>query len=361
MANGSDSRARDALLRLLADASSSPEARVDALVALSQRTLFVATWEPLSPSYRTLEQGDGRTALPVFTDEWELDHAATELDWNRNGARVGRVEIGAREALRKVIDDKLDCLVVDLAARHSMEAQRAEIEPLAMARTRSDSQGAFAAVGRISSTMLEAVRASQTATPPASPTLARVSTPPPPGVALPIRTPPPPAPERRIRTPFPQPPAPLVQQVQHVSVPPAPRLPTSVLPPPPVAQLSPGLPVSDATAKLLPVQEEPIDAMLDSLIAVMRNFPEVEWAAYGMVSVAEAPARPMIVVRVDPSYRQRTGEIASGVAGASSTFGSALDMLLIDRADLIKAARFECITFFPWKRRKTGGMPPVVA
>ncbi len=354
MGQGNENRAREALLRLLADASSSPQARVDALVALSQRTVWVATWEPKSPSLRTLEQDDGRTALPVFTDEWELDHAAAELEWNRPGVAVARKEIGAREALRRVLESNVDCLIVDLASGHCLEASRAEIEPLAKATARTESQGAFAAVGRITNTMLEAVRASQASIAPAAmpgssapssfalaptplPTSAgtgHVSSRPP----MPAIPPPPPLPKGSALPP----------PMAASALPPPMRTST---PPPPVA----AVPLPDSTARLLPLTEEPVEAMLDSLIAQLRGYPEVEWAAYCNVSLSEGAEHPVIAIRVDPAYRHRANDLASMVAGTTQAFGPRLEMMMLDRPDLLKLARIEGLTFFPWKKKRTGG------
>ena len=52
MGDAPTDRATEAFRRLLSDAAAGGQAKVDALVALSQRTLFVATWTPGSVRQR---------------------------------------------------------------------------------------------------------------------------------------------------------------------------------------------------------------------------------------------------------------------------------------------------------------------
>ena len=56
-----------AFRRVLAEATAGEQARVDALVVLAQRTLFIATWPAPNQVARTLTNSDGETALPLFT------------------------------------------------------------------------------------------------------------------------------------------------------------------------------------------------------------------------------------------------------------------------------------------------------
>lgn len=66
-----------AFRRLLKDVAGDERARVDALVALSQRTVFVATW-PTDPEsgIRTLTSSGGDTAMPIFSGLEVIKEAA---------------------------------------------------------------------------------------------------------------------------------------------------------------------------------------------------------------------------------------------------------------------------------------------
>lgn len=383
-------RAGEAFRRLLAEAASSPQARIDALIASSQRTVMVATWEPRNAGYRTLEHEDGHIGLPVFSDEWELEHAAAELGWAAETGKVGRKEIGMREAMRMVIEQQLAFLLIDLASTHCIEASRAEIEPLVKASSRSDSHGPFAAVGRITSSMMEAVRASSVGVgmderrsrPPSNLNLPAVTATPgmPPAAARAPQMP-------GIRTPEPvirpsQIPAMRAAQVPPSSRPPmgagssrpemgrpssAPALPRpagvpafspSMAPPePPAPRVSPSRPPPanaflDHTATLAHVNFEPNEALLQEVSVVLKSFPEVEWASYCMVSISGGPLRAMIGVRVDPSMHSRIPDVAAAITATPTAQQTGTAVLVLDR--LTREARIDGVPFHPWRRKRTG-------
>src|SRR5688572_16218382 len=93
-------RALAAFRRLLSDAGSGGQSKVDALVALAQRTVFVPTWKTGEEGYRTLTSSSGDTALPIFTDEIQIRDAAQRYGWVEPNGSVSFEEVGARKAFR---------------------------------------------------------------------------------------------------------------------------------------------------------------------------------------------------------------------------------------------------------------------
>ena len=70
-----------ALKQALVAALRDPAQRARAVVSLRGAELWAATW-PNDPSFlRTLTSSDRVTALPLFSDERELDDASTRYGW----------------------------------------------------------------------------------------------------------------------------------------------------------------------------------------------------------------------------------------------------------------------------------------
>ena len=88
------------LRRVLQSAADDERARVDALIALGQRTLFAALWPGQDKYIRTLTNPTGQTAMPLFTGLDVLEAAATNLGWREPDGSVNWRELGAREAIR---------------------------------------------------------------------------------------------------------------------------------------------------------------------------------------------------------------------------------------------------------------------
>lgn len=338
MGDAPTDRATEAFRRLLSDAAAGGQAKVDALVALSQRTLFVATWTPGSDDFRTLVNSSGQQALPVFSSKAELDEAAGRFGWAGPDGSVPHLEVGARKVFRRLVESDLGFLIIDIASDHSLECERAEIEPLMGGRGRSDSSGPYAAVGRISETMLQAVKpASGAAQPPGSL----------PEGALPQDAPTAPGTQAAPQTP--------------------PAAPPQAPPPPAPAAKPPGLTVShDAPAaggasatfgsgagsvSLHPLAEEPSDELLDALSDVLRGYPEVEWAAFALAARGPTEPVPTVGLRVDTAYRARVNEIIAQLKQTGDAQGASLDVLLLDDPSLVRAARSDALVFFPWRRR----------
>ena len=297
-------RALSAFRRLLADAADGGQSKVDALVALSQRTLLVPTWTVGGDDYRPLVSSDGHNALPVFTGKDILDDAARRFGWMQPDGTVAYKEVGSRAAFRHALAHQLAFVVIDIVASHTLEVERGEIQPLLESRNRSDSSGAFAGVGRISEMMLQQVRPSSVPAAPPSTAPASFSE------------------------------APLVP-----SAPPSPsRPPLSALGgTPQTVQIHGGSSASEL--------------LLDSATEVLRKYPEVEWACHVIASRGGDPV-PMFGLRIDQTFRARLPELREALLNASKKCGGSVDILLLDDMALMKNARQEGEVFFPWRKRK---------
>ncbi len=336
-----------AFRRLLAEGAEGGQAKVDALVALAQRTVYVATWTDEGDDYRTLINSHGQNALPIFTSRDQLKEAGQKLGWLGPEGSVPAKEIGARAAFRHLVAHDLGFLIVDIAAPHTLEVERAEIEPL-LSADRSDSAGPFAAVGRISSTMLQAVRPTPR---------------PMPAVNAPSELPEGALPPADSVLPSEPPASGDGHRGAGGDLPPAGRRASSV--PPPTRQEPPaGVTASTSTVQgaitfgsgagsvtVAALSVEPDDALLDALSDVLRGFPEVEWASYFMASRGPTDARPTIGLRVDTSYRARVQDIVAALRGKADEQGASVDVLLLDDPALVREARARAIVFFPWRRR----------
>lgn len=330
-----------ALHRLLADAQQGGQAKVDALIALSQRTVFVVPWPNPADGYRTLVNSNGAAALPIFTDANALQTAGARFGWADASGRVPHTEIGSRQALTFARDRGLAFVVVDIAAEHSLEITAMEIEPLLTPAARRESQGPFSGTGRVSSTLMQSVRgsaASRSRTPPpgsipaASPkstpypgTLAQrpqVDAPPPgssPGVVAATGSSPgriTAAPSQRAGGSSPG-----MIAVTQANGPPSPMLPPQ---------------------RLAPLRSSVDSTQLDMLEIVLREYPEVEWACLGLTEGGLA-----IGLRVDARVRGRVGELAKELGRVSN----GTPIVLLDDPQLTRAARTEAYVFFPWRKK----------
>ncbi len=300
-------RQNEALLRLLVDATQGGQAKVDALVALSQRSVWVAPW-PGTENLRTLASSGGLVALPVFTSEATLGEAAVRFGWLDPTGQVAKLELGARAAFRHAIEKNLAFVVVDITEPHALELARDEIEPL-LAQRRRDSQGPFAATGRIESSLMAAV--ARRSSPGSAPTHPAAS-----GV------------------PTPAPGAPISSSGQ-ITAPSS--LPVGALPEAPAS--APLEAHALSSAPLGRPSAPPEDALVDRLDALLRGYPEVEWACLGLTE-----GRPALGLRVDARLRSRLDALASVVAA------SGLVTVVLDDPLHFKASRTEAFVFYPWRR-----------
>ncbi len=308
-----------ALHRLLTDAQQGGQAKVDALIALAQRTLWVVSWPNPADGYRTLVNSGGMAALPVFTERPMLDSAAERFGWVGPDGSIAALEVGARQALSFARERSLAFVVVDIVADHSLEIAQSELEPLLTPAARRESQGAFAGAGRISTLLKQSVRATPTAPLPAVGPI-RAPTPPP-GALAPARP--------QVQAP---PPGSSPGSVQ------APSSPGSV----PAGEPSPLV----SASRLMTLTSNPDPALVDRLDAVLRNYPEVEWACLGLASAAQT----ILVLRIDPRMRTRVDNLRTELGAVSN----GMPITLLDEPAVMRAARIEAFVFFPWRKKITG-------
>jgi hypothetical protein len=334
-------RVLEAFRRLLAEGSEGGQAKVDALVALSQRTVLVPLWTANDPGFRTLVNSTGQTALPVFTGKDQLDAAAVHFGWRQPDGSVPANEVGARQALRHAVAHDLPYVVVDIVGEHALEIERSELEPLLSPDSKRGS-GPYAAVGRITSSMLQAVKPTPPPQASADTEHADPAVPPPP--APPQETKAAPAPDHS-ETPA----AGTAEEATSSGAGAAPGITAS-------SEFQP-VPAGDGSAtfgsgssvRIEPPSEQPADELLDALDQVLRDYPEIEWASFCSAARGPAGALPTVGVRVDTSFRQRVGEIIERVRKAGDAAGATLDVLLLDAPEQMRAAR-DALVFYPWRR-----------
>jgi hypothetical protein len=333
--------------RLLLDAAGGGQAKVDALVALTQRTVFAATWaaDP-SSGLRTLTNSAGHSALPLFTTVPLLQAAARRYGWADQSGSVTHREVGAREALRHAVAHEVAFVILDIDSAHEIEIDRDEIGPLLTPQARRDSTGPYAGVGRVGSDMIKAVKPSGRSTPARG--IERADqTPRAIAVGSAVSTEPPgTGPQQRMG-------AGTHERVAAPASPPGglPRIDVQPVTPPsgahvPQATFGPG-----SSATVAPLGSPPDDALLNALAAVLREYPEVEWASLAAVSRGPTTPVPTICLRVDAAFRARVAEIMQKLRAAGETRSATLDCLILDDQVVMRAAREQGKVFYPWRRR----------
>lgn len=247
---------------------------VDALVALSQRTVLVVPWPDGIEGWRSLVNHEGIAALPIFTDRRALDEAASRYGWLDARGEVRFAEVGARAALNYAKTENLRFVVLDIASQHALEIAQSEFEPLLSAAAGRDSSGPYAGAGKVSSSLIRAVR------------------------------------------------------------------------PTPVALVAATEPRSTARS----VPSEPPLPLIDALVAVLREYPEVEWGCMFHASAGEGARVSTVGVRVDGGFRQRVNELVDALRSAGDAQDAVLDVVLLDDPALIHRARGEGLIFYPWRK-----------
>lgn len=350
-----------AFRRLLRQVGGDERARVDALVALSQRTVFAATW-PTDPEsgVRTLTSSGGETAMPVFTGLDILKDAASRFGWNNPDGTLSWRELGAREALRRAVARGVQMVVVDIGTDHAVEFARSEIEPLIAVGGRSDSTGPFAVSNKLSSALMSAVRGTSRP-PPISDdgegSGARPRSDYPGAGKIAILPPDPPMPSRvpRVSTP------PLGSRSASMSArsgssgnTPAQRR-QSEIPPGRARSITPDAsrltgPLADPTGMTFRAPATlPSSDALDQIADAIRRFPEVEWAS-ATTAEKDGATQPMIALRVDPAHRMRLADLNRSVRLASEDAGATMGVVVVDDPIQVKSARQVGVVFFPWKK-----------
>ncbi len=110
---------------------------------------------------------------------------------------------------------------------------------------------------------------------------------------------------------------------------------------------------SGSSVTVSPLRELPPDSLVDALSNVLRSFPEVEWAALCLTSRGPATPLPTVGLRVDTGFRARVNDIIAGVRETGDTHGASLDVLLLDNPEVMRTARNDALVFYPWRRTPT--------
>jgi hypothetical protein len=338
-----------AFRRLLKDASTGDEARVDALIALSQRTIFAPVWPHAPDEIRTLTNSQGEVALPIFSAKDELRKAARRFAWFQVDGSLKYEELGARAALRQALARPVQYVVVDISADHAVEFVPAEIRPLLTAQPKRASTGPFAATGKLSSDLLTAVRGRAYSLRPLTmrPESVSNSTPP-----------------RRSRRPRLSKSSAVARgHVNNDSVVRQSSVPSP--PAPPHAQRPPSVPIpakaseSEERAGSPSIEPEPpkltqpvvplSDILLQTINDGLRQFPEVDWACALDVTKDNGPV-PAVALRVDPSVLTRVAAIKETVRLAAAAQQTALEVILLESAEVVRVARSVGNIFYPWRK-----------
>lgn len=302
--------------------------------------MWAATWPTDPATLRTLTNSGGVTALAVFTDEEQLHDAAMRYAWLGLDGKVPSKRLHISEAMRFAKQHRAQVVVVDIAADHALELDEGEMDLLASppsgrppsysgmppvrtsrppgeeAPALSLSQLALSAIKPPSHQGLEAVSVTHSEAAPASEAHA-VSDRPLELESIPARA--------------------SAQTGQHASQGEAP------------SSISASFGAS-GSAQLLSLPEAPSDEIYDALSAVLREYPEVEWACVVRASRGPGEPTPSVGLRIS-AFRKNLNEISVKLREASISHGVAFDMLLLDSPEQMKAARQVGRPFYPWRKK----------
>jgi hypothetical protein len=329
-----------AFRRLLKDASAGDEARVDALIALSQRKVFAAMWPTAPDEVRTLTNSKGETAMPLFSGIDELKKAARRFGWFQPDGSLQQKELGARAALRQAVARSVQFVVVDIAADHAAEFAPAEIKPLLGAQPKRESTGPFAATGKLSTDLMEAVKRRSYSMRPLSMRPEAVSNSQPPRSSKRSRAAKAGHTVKRRSSLAPPPPPQPPQRPASLPAPPSSPTPSPV---------DPDKGSETDLPKFAALSQPLNDALIEVLRENLRQFPEVDWACAldiekgGVIATA-------IALRVDPALLTRVGAIQDTVRLAADNHHIALEFLLLDTVEITRAARNLGNVFYPWRK-----------
>ena len=94
---------------------------------------------------------------------------------------------------------------------------------------------------------------------------------------------------------------------------------------------------------------DPLDeGTLQGIAEALRRYPEVEWAC----ELADDDARPVIGLRIDPSFSGRTAEIGDAIQAAAQQDKVHVSVVLLVKPSQVRQARSLGRAFFPWRRRR---------
>lgn len=112
-------------LRMAVEGTGAREIAVESL--LECRVLAV-TWPNTPDAVRTLTNGDGEQAMPLFSGREELQRAAGRFGWVNPDGSLSTRTLAARDALASALMQGVDFVVVDVCEAHALELSRDEVE-----------------------------------------------------------------------------------------------------------------------------------------------------------------------------------------------------------------------------------------
>ncbi|MDB4974361.1 MAG: hypothetical protein JWN48_2702 [Myxococcaceae bacterium] len=303
-----------ALQEALIAAARDGSERARAVGALRGAEVYATTWPADPMSLRTLLNSSGVRALALFTDQRQLEEAATRFAWQGVDGRVPTRRLHISEAIRFARQQRVALVILDITSDHTLELDEGEME--LMSAPPSTRPPSYAGLAPVVSTSRPPDSASD---------VKRVSNRPP-AMDAPFRE------ERTSSVPNSglQPSAVNVD-VEHHAV-----------------SATFGL---AQTATMTALVSAPADDLIDSLAAVLRDYPEVEWACLVGEADHDDSQGVHVAVRIDAAFRKHLSEISVKLRAASTEQGSPCDVLVLDTPEQMKRARAIGLPFYPWRKR----------
>lgn len=300
--------AAQALQEALVAATRDPTDRARAVGALRGAEVYATTWPTDPSSLRTLLNSAGVRALALFTDERHLEDAALRFGWHGVDGHVPTRRMHISEAIRFARQQQVALVIVDITSEHALELDQGEIELVsAPPSTRPPS---YQGLGPVVSSTRQVDNTNE---------LVRVSNRPPPSRE-----------ERSSGAPSALAPTAVNVDVEHHQV-----------------SATFGM-ATTATMAALP--DTPKDDLIDALGAVLREYPEVEWAC--LVGEVDSVRNAVhVALRIDAAFRKHLSEISAKLRAASAAQGAPCDVLVLDTPEQMKRARAIGLPFYPWRKR----------
>lgn len=303
-----------ALQQALVAAARDADARSRAVGALRGAEVYATTWPTDPTSLRTLLNSSGVRALALFTDQRQLEDAAGRFAWQGVDGRVPSRRLHMSEAIRFARQQKVALVVVDITSDHTFELDEGEMELV----------GASPSTRPPSYEGLAPVLSSPHQTPDNGSEVKRVSTRPP-AVGEPG--------DQRLSSPLGSSlvPSAINVDVEHHAV-------------------SATFAIAH-TATMIALPEAPADDLIDALAAVLREYPEVEWACLVGEEELGSQGAAHVALRVDRAFRKNLAEISVKLRDISVAQGTSCDVLVLDTPEQVKRARSIGLPFYPWRKQ----------
>jgi hypothetical protein len=262
--------------------------------------MYATTWPTDPSSLRTLLNSSGVRALALFTDERQLEEAALRFGWLGVDGSVPTRRLHISEAIRTARQQQVSLVIVDITSEHALELDQGELELVsAPPSTRPPS---YQGLGPVLHSLRQVDNSNE---------LVRVSSRPPPSHDASALEP-----------------AAVNVDTEH-------------------KQVSATFAIA-VTATMAALPESPADDVIDGLTAVLREYPEVEWAC---LVGEEDRSGAAVALRIDTAFRKHLAEISAKLRAASIAYGKPCDVLVLDTPEQMKRARAIGLPFYPWRKR----------